>query len=74
MNTLRKALTENGGLTKLHKALKLIKEESSIADRGEFHSSTDIQYLREGFMNLQEFCDILDDMMRNEEHKNVKIA
>lgn len=72
MNTLRQILINNGALEKLNKAMKLIKEESEIADRGEFYSQTDVDYLHNGNQYLSEFYDILDQMMRSEEYANVK--
>lgn len=63
MNTLKQALIANGGLEKLNKAMKLINEESEIADRGEFCSQTDAEYLHHGNRLLKEFNELLTEVL-----------
>jgi len=63
MNTLKKALTENGAMDKLRKAMNYINEESEIADRGEFLSKTDVEYLHHGNQLLKEFNELLTEVL-----------
>lgn len=63
MNTLKKALTENGAMDKLRKAMNYINEESEIADRGEFFSKTDVEYLHHGNQLLKEFNELLTEVL-----------
>lgn len=63
MNTLKKALTENGAMDKLRKAMNYINEESEIADRGEFLSDIDAKYLHHGNQLLKEFNELLTEVL-----------
>lgn len=63
MNTLKKALTENGAMDKLRKAMNYINEESEIADRGEFFSDFDAKYLHHGNQLLKEFNELLTEVL-----------
>ena len=60
---LKEQLEANGGLEMLLNAIKLIGEESEIADRGEFYTETDVEYLHNGYEALNNFYEILKGMM-----------
>lgn len=66
-NALKKALTENGAMDKLRKAMNYINEESEIADRGEFFSKTDAEYLHHGNQLLKEFNELLTEVLNKHE-------
>lgn len=63
MKTLKQTLTENGAMDKLRKAMNYINEESEIADRGEFFSNTDVEYLHHGNQLLKEFNELLIEVL-----------
>lgn len=60
---LKERLEENGGMEQLNKAIKLIGEESKLADNGEFSTETDVEYLHNGYEALNNFYEILKKMM-----------
>lgn len=63
MNTLKKALIENGAMDKLRNAMNYINEESEIADRGGFSSDIDAKYLHHGNQLLKEFNELLTEVL-----------
>lgn len=51
-------------MQKFNKGLALVKEESDIANRGEFCAKIDIEYLAQGYALLAEFKDEVEKMLK----------
>ena len=51
-------------MQKLNKGLALVKEESDIANRGEFCTKIDIEYLAQGYALLAEFKNEVEKILK----------
>ena len=51
-------------MQKLNKGLALVKEESDIANRGEFCTKIDIEYLAQGYALLAEFKNEVEKLLK----------
>ncbi len=61
-NTLKEQFKQS--MQKFNKGLALVKEESDIANRGEFYTNIDIEYLAQGYSLLAEFKNEIEKLLK----------